>query len=131
MREIVLMRVIAGVVLGVVAVHSARVSPEPSLHGTGLEVLLALIAFMLFVGGGVALVSMPTRQIGEPLTFVLVMAMTAATAFGGVVQPDGSWTAGPYFIAVVTAPDWGASRVSSPLLSPTRQCSRWRRLTTH
>lgn len=103
MREIVLMRVIAGVVLAVVAVHSATVSPKPSLHGTGLEVLLALIVFMLFVGGGVALVSMPTRQIGEPLTFLLVMAMTAATAFGGVVQPDGSWTAGPYFIAVVAA----------------------------
>jgi signal transduction histidine kinase len=105
-REIALMRALGFTATALVIAHGATTSPRPSLHGTGLAVLFALVGFGLFVGGGVALVSM-RRRVSEPLMFALVMAMTAATSVGAVAQPNGSWTAGPYFIAIVAALRFG------------------------
>jgi signal transduction histidine kinase len=113
MREVVTLRAIASVVIAAAVLKALTTSPHPGLHGTGLAVLIATVGFVITVGGGFVAASSPSKRIGEPEMFVLVMAMTAASVAGDLLQPNASWQTGPYFVAVVAALRFG--RVSGPV----------------
>jgi signal transduction histidine kinase len=73
--------------------------PYPGLHGRGVVILAATVAFV-----AAAVSAQPQRPDLSPRRRVAaLMAMTAAAAVLAVVQPKGIWTAGPIFIAIVAA----------------------------
>jgi signal transduction histidine kinase len=76
------------VVLGVLVVTSSlQQEPEPGLHGTGLLVLVALIAFVGLLGYGVVF---RTRAVDPRASWRLLAAIAACALVLAIAQPDGA-----------------------------------------
>jgi len=96
-----------GLVFGAVLLAFTLTShPQPSLHGRGLGVLVGLL---LVVGGVVG--ARPRGQgppgcepTTNPTGVVVALCCVACGAMAlALFAPNGSWLAGPYFIAIVAA----------------------------
>ncbi len=76
------------VVLGILVVTSAlSVDPRPSLHGTGLVVLIALAGYVALTGYGII---WRTRHVDPTASSVLLGAIGGCALVLALVQPDGA-----------------------------------------
>jgi signal transduction histidine kinase len=96
--EVVFLRLLGLAYLVVFVVSTATTHPHPGLHGRGLVILLATIAFVVS-----ALATQPRRSMESWKRIVALLVVTAASAALAALQPDGIWQAGPYFVGVVAA----------------------------
>lgn len=97
--EAIFLRCLGIVYLGLFIVSSATTRPSPSLHGRGLGVLVAIIAFVACAVG-----THPRRRdIPTSRRLALLLGVTAASAALAALQPNGIWQAGPYFVGIVAA----------------------------
>jgi len=97
--EAIALRTLGLVYLTVFIVDTVNSTPQPSLHGRGLAVLLATIAFV-----AAAIGTQPRREnvpTGRRVAFLIAVAV--ATAVLAAVQPKGIWEAGPYFVGIMAA----------------------------
>ncbi|HEX3803993.1 MAG TPA: histidine kinase [Solirubrobacteraceae bacterium] len=105
--EAAVLRSIGSAWLIAVFVVTFTTHPHPGLHGRGLIVLLG---FALLLGSSLA--SQP-RWTGPPGTMAItgsehrtvlaLLGVTAGAAVLALVQPNGIWLAGPYFVAIIAA----------------------------
>src|ERR1700722_10472169 len=72
--------------------------PHPGLHGRGVVILVAMVAFVAAAVG-----TQPRSQVADSRRIVLLILVTIASAVLAVAQPHGIWEAGPYFVGVVAA----------------------------
>ncbi len=97
--EAVALRLFGLVYLVVFAVDSFATRPHPSLHGRGAVILVATIGFV-----AMALAAQPrTRDVPTWRRVGALAGVTVATCVLAVVQPNGIWAAGPYFIGIMAA----------------------------
>jgi signal transduction histidine kinase len=97
--EATVLRTLGLVYLSVFVVDTITTTPHPSLHGRGLAVLVAAIAFVAAViGAQPHLEDVPTER--RVAFLVAVATMTAVLA---AIQPQGIWEAGPYFVGIMAA----------------------------
>ncbi len=96
--EAIFLRGLGLVYLGVFLVSSISTRPHPGLHHRGPLVLLAMIAFIAAAVSTQPRAVIPTRR-----RVALLMVVTIASAVLAVVQPNGIWEAGPYFVGIVAA----------------------------
>lgn len=114
--EVAVLRGIGGGWLVALVAVTFLSHPRPGLHGRGL---LVLAGFALMVAS--ACLVRPRwdappgsrRQIaGFRQTIAALLGVTAGAAILAIVQPNGIWLAGPYFVAIVAAGAldrrWGA-----------------------
>jgi signal transduction histidine kinase len=97
--EAIVLRTLGLVYLSVFVVDTVTTTPHPSLHGRGLAVLFAGIAFV-----GAAIGAQPRREdvpTERRVAFLLMVAIT--TAVLAAIQPQGIWEAGPYFVGIMAA----------------------------
>jgi signal transduction histidine kinase len=89
------------VVLGVLVVTSAlREEPEPGLHGRGLLVLVALIAYVTLTGYGVVF---RTRHVDPKASWILLAAIGACGLVLELLQPDGAGALALYITLGIAA----------------------------
>src|SRR5919201_1081801 len=72
--------------------------PEPSLHGKGLGVLIAVVGLV----GGVVF-TLRAREVPERRRVAGLLVVGASSGVLAALQPAGLWEASPYFIAIVAA----------------------------
>jgi len=97
--EVVVLRLFGMTFLSVVVVSSVFTRPTPGLSGRGLVVLLAMLAFV-----AAAVATQPQRSdVPTSRRVAALAAVTVAATVLALVQPDGLWEAGPYFIGIVAA----------------------------
>ncbi|HEY3725833.1 MAG TPA: histidine kinase [Solirubrobacteraceae bacterium] len=96
--EAIFLRGLGLAYLVVFLISSGTTKPHPGLHGRGLVVLVATIAFV-----AAALATQPRAELGESRRLALLAVVTVSSAVLAVVQPNGIWQAGAYFIGVVAA----------------------------
>jgi signal transduction histidine kinase len=96
--EVVFLRLLGIIYLGVFVVSTAATHPYPALQGKGLAILLAMIVFVVS-----ALATQPRRRMQSGQRIAALLVVTAASAVLAALQPEGIWQAGPYFVGVVAA----------------------------
>jgi signal transduction histidine kinase len=97
--EAIVLRCLGAAYLVVFLVETFTSRPQPGLHGRGAVVLAAMLAFV-----AAAVWAQPQRPLVSPRRRIAALAaLTAAAAVLAVVQPQGIWTVGPVFVAIVAA----------------------------
>ena len=97
--EVLILRSLGLVYLGLFILTTVTTKPYPALHGRGLAVLVAAIVLVIAAVAAVrARGDFPER--GE---VALLLMVTAASAVLAYLQPKGIWQAGPYFVGIVAA----------------------------
>ncbi len=121
--EVVALRCVGAAVLTALVTITITISPHPGFSGRGPIVLGGMLA--MAVCGVIAVVltnrppagSAPVGQLVAALAGVAVAADVLAAA-----QPNGFWSAGPYFIAIIAAGRLGlrggAAMLAAALLLP-------------
>ena len=85
--------------LTVFIVETFNARPYPGLHGRGLVVLVATVAFV-----AAAIAAQPHRDdVPTGSRVALLIAVAIATGVLAAVQPKGIWEAGPYFVGIMAA----------------------------
>ncbi len=95
--EAVFLRGLGLAYLAVFLVDTFTTSPTPALHGRGLVVLAATIAFVAAAVG----TQTPNPHVSTRRRIAMLLCVTASAAVLGAVQHDGFWAGGPYFVAIV------------------------------
>lgn len=95
--EAVVLRAIGVVYLVVFIATTISTRPHPSLHGKGIAIGLAGVAFV------VCTVATQARRntISQGQCAAWLLGLTAASAVLAALQPAGMWPAGMYFVAIV------------------------------
>jgi signal transduction histidine kinase len=96
--EAIFLRAIGLVYLAAFLVSGFTTRPHPGLHGRGVVILVAMVAFVAAAVG-----TQPRTQVTDSRRIVLLLLVTIASAVLAVAQPHGIWEAGPYFVGVVAA----------------------------
>ncbi len=97
--EAIALRTLGLVYLSVFVVDTVTTTPHPSLHGRGLAVLVATVAFV-----AAAIASQPGRgDVPTARRVALLVAVAIMTAVLAAIQPKGIWQAGPYFVGIMAA----------------------------
>ncbi len=96
--EAIFLRCIGLVYLGVFLLSSLTTRPHPGLHGDRAVVLVAMVGFL-----AAAISTQPRADLPARRRIALLVVVTIASAALAVVQPNGIWEAGPYFVGVVAA----------------------------
>ncbi len=104
--EAVVLRSIGSAWLIAVVVVTFTTDPHPGLHGRGLLVLAGFLLMLVSSVVGRPHWDGPPGSVPvthERGTIIGLLGVTAGAAVLALVQPDGIWLAGPYFVAVVAA----------------------------
>jgi signal transduction histidine kinase len=97
--EAIALRLLGLAYLVVFIVDTVTTRPRPGVHGRGILVLVAMIAFVV-----AAIASQPRRADMDPWRRIAtLLIVTAATSALAAVQPNGIWPAGPYFVGIMAA----------------------------
>ena len=97
--EAIMLRCIGAAYLVTFLVETFTSRPQPGFHGRGAVVLAAMLTFV-----AAAICTQPQRaQISPRRRIAALTVMTAAAGVLAVVQPQGIWSAGPIFVAIVAA----------------------------
>ncbi len=96
--EVIFLRCLGVAFLAVFIVSTASTHPHPGLHGHGV---LILIVSLLLIGAAVG--TQPRAEVSERRRIGLLVVVTIASAVLAIVQPNGIWEAGPYFVGIVAA----------------------------
>jgi signal transduction histidine kinase len=97
--EAIVLRCLGAGYLIVFLVETFTSRPYPGFHGRGAVILAATAAFV-----AAAIGTQPQRgDLSVRRRVAALLATTAAAAVLAVVQPQGIWTAGPIFVAIVAA----------------------------
>ncbi len=97
--EAIVLRCFGLVYLAVFLAETFTTRPYPGLHGRGAVVLVATIAFV-----AAALGTQPRRSnVPEWRRIAALASVTAAAAVLAAAQPNGIWTAAPYFVGAIAA----------------------------
>jgi signal transduction histidine kinase len=97
--EAIVLRCFGAAYLVVFLVETFTSRPYPGLHGRGVVILVATVAFV-----AAAVSTQPQRaDLSARRRVAALLAMTAAAAVLAVAQPHGIWTAGPILVAIVAA----------------------------
>ncbi len=97
--EAIALRTLGLAYLIVFVVDTINSTPHPGVHGLGLVVLVATLAFV-----AAAIGAQPRRddvRIERRVAFLVAVAI--ATAVLAAVQSKGIWEAGPYFVGIMAA----------------------------
>jgi signal transduction histidine kinase len=97
--EAIVLRLLGLGYLVVFIVDTFTTRPEPGLHGRPAVVLVALVVFV-----GSAIAAQPqSPHLPQWRRVTTLLVVTASSAVLAVVQPDGIWPAGPYFVGIMAA----------------------------
>ncbi len=90
------LRAFSGVATAVILVSIAGTDPQPGLHGDGLWVSFATVAWIAGF-----LISVPRRELPPLHRFAGVVALGVGSCVLMLVQPDSAGYAGVYYVAVI------------------------------
>jgi len=97
--EVILLRCLGVGYLLLFVISTSTTHPQPGLHGRGLVILIVMVGFV-----AAALGTQPRNAHSPPWQRIaLLLAVTAASAVLVILQPNGIWPAGAYFVGVVAA----------------------------
>jgi signal transduction histidine kinase len=97
--EAVVLRLLGLAYLVAFIVDTFATGPAPGLHGRHAVVLAALVVFVF-----AAVAAQPQRTTLPPWRLAAtLLVVAAASAVLAVVQPNGIWPAGPYFVGIMAA----------------------------
>ncbi|MGH2833672.1 MAG: sensor histidine kinase [Solirubrobacteraceae bacterium] len=96
--EVIFLRCIGVAFLVGFVISTFTTHPTPGLHGKGA---LILVVSILLIGAAIG--TQPRAYASEQRRIALLVVVTFASAVLAVIQPNGIWEAGPYFVGILAA----------------------------